>query len=491
MASPCCNRKAGSALASLPCQVRCWASGGEDPWHIVLESVEFPHLFATQFDLTNMSLVDAMEGDEDRLTIVEFYSPSCPHCRHFYPEFERLAMTASLHDHGVSVASVDCVRFGHTCADWGINAYPTLLVAPRSQWVLSSGAGGKDSIVKASNGGEHTGGESAERVARWLQRNTGVDLQPWVVPKEEFAAYLQKSAVAWTANSSADAEQATKGNAWDAQVAAALFLRKALSVHSFLSEAGPGDILLDFMDVLARRFPETSGDSSCRASLSNLVTRVREDWSSLTSRSGLDEDRVRINPDTVEAEWQLCDTPWDDYTAGWRSCKGTVPGTRGFTCGLWTLLHSLAAQGEDAEAQHDLNATRSALGEFFDCVDCREHFMKIPFDSSDGQTKRNAQLWWWRAHNIVNMRVEEIEKDSGDGDPAFPKVMWPTSDICRACRKSQGGGVALLNMHLRQRVTPQRLRAVQFKPLDTATIDLMAEEWDEDEVVAFLTEFYG
>ncbi len=36
------------------------------------------------------------------------------------------------------------------------------------------------------------------------------------------------------------------------------------------------------------------------------------------------------------------------YVQDWFMCKGSKPGTRGYTCGLWLLLHSLAARVEPA-----------------------------------------------------------------------------------------------------------------------------------------------
>ena len=34
----------------------------------------------------------------------------------------------------------------------------------------------------------------------------------------------------------------------------------------------------------------------------------------------------------------------------------------------------------------------------------------------------------------VNRRLESIEKNSGDGDPASPKIQWPPSELCPLCR---------------------------------------------------------
>ena len=33
----------------------------------------------------------------------------------------------------------------------------------------------------------------------------------------------------------------------------------------------------------------------------------------------------------------------------WRSCKGSKEGKRGYTCGLWQMMHSLAARIADED----------------------------------------------------------------------------------------------------------------------------------------------
>jgi hypothetical protein len=63
----------------------------------------------------------------------------------------------------------------------------------------------------------------------------------------------------------------------------------------------------------------------------------------------------------------------------------------------------------------------------------------------------------------VNTRLARSEDESGAGDPAFPKVLWPTRQACPECRKSpaaadQQGGEAV--------------------------------EWDQEAVYRFLTRHY-
>ena len=57
--------------------------------------------------------------------------------------------------------------------------------------------------------------------------------------------------------------------------------------------------------------------------------------------------------------------------------------------------------------------------------------------------------------------MQKDEADSGDGDPAFPKVQWPTQQMCPACHSRSGGdGTA-------------------------------GSGWDEAAVLAFLKQYFG
>ncbi|CEH15440.1 Thioredoxin/protein disulfide isomerase [Ceraceosorus bombacis] len=69
--------------------------------------------------------------------LVEFYSPSCPHCRHFAPVWqdvvevqEHLALTADFH-----MSRVNCLTFGDLCNEQNIEGYPTLKLYADSKYI--------------------------------------------------------------------------------------------------------------------------------------------------------------------------------------------------------------------------------------------------------------------------------------------------------------------------------------------------------------------
>lgn len=148
---------------------------------------------------------------------------------------------------------------------------------------------------------------------------------------------------------------------------------------------------------------------------------------------------------------------------------------------------------------------------FFPCDDCSRHFgtMAAEADALLVQSPDDALLWSWRAHNRVwcspcrpascllwatcssctlpfpkfsrihatagcvpyhhrrpsqvNERVGKQEAEGSDGDPAFPKVQWPPSEVCPACRKRG----------------------------DSDSGSAGSDAWDEAAVLAFLRQYYG
>lgn len=177
--------------------------------------------------------------------------------------------------------------------------------------------------------------------------------------------------------------------------------------------------------------------------------------------------------DLLEHEWQFCNRSWSDIgKSDWRSCKGTYPYMRGYTCGMWSLFHSLAARAVSSPAAV-IGGIRDYVEQFFACADCRTHFLVITYGfERTVRTRRDAVLYLWRAHNEVNARVAKLEAEHGDGDPAFPKAQFPSPELCPLCRRKAskaaghaGGG------------------ALQPGP--------DGEAWDLDVVYDFLTGFYG
>ncbi|OXB67108.1 hypothetical protein ASZ78_005681 [Callipepla squamata] len=131
----------------------------------------------------------------------------------------------------------------------------------------------------------------------------------------------------------------------------------------------------------------------------------------------------------------------------WVGCQGSRPELRGYTCSLWKLFHTLTVQaalrpaallntGLEGNPQIVLQIMRRYIHHFFGCRACAQHFEEMAKESMDSvQTWDKAVLWLWEKHNVVNNRL------AGDltEDPKFPKVQWPTPDLCPACHEEMKG----------------------------------------------------
>uniref|UniRef100_A0A671G7B1 Sulfhydryl oxidase n=1 Tax=Rhinolophus ferrumequinum TaxID=59479 RepID=A0A671G7B1_RHIFE len=131
----------------------------------------------------------------------------------------------------------------------------------------------------------------------------------------------------------------------------------------------------------------------------------------------------------------------------WVGCQGSRPELRGYTCSLWKLFHTLTVEagthpkalddtGFEGDPQAVLQAIRSYIHTFFGCKECGEHFEEMAKESMDSvKTPDQAILWLWQKHNLVNSRLAGHLSE----DPRFPKVPWPTPDLCPACHEETKG----------------------------------------------------
>ncbi|KAJ7298782.1 hypothetical protein O6H91_Y418700 [Diphasiastrum complanatum] len=147
----------------------------------------------------------------------------------------------------------------------------------------------------------------------------------------------------------------------------------------------------------------------------------------------------------------------------WISCRGSRNDTRGYSCGLWLLFHSLSTRVDDTESSAAFEAMHEFISHFFACEDCRKHFLQLSSRAKmEIVSRRDLVLWFWRAHNEVNIRVSSEDAAAGNGDPKFPKGAWPPKDLCSSCRLSAG------------------LATSENTP-----------NWNESAIYSFLLSFYG
>lgn len=434
------------------------------------EKVTFHHfqqVYAA--DLGSDNFIPTLRNSTVEYVLLDFYAPWCPHCQHFAPEFERLSLAIQQHNDKrtqprILSAAVDCVRFAHLCEDWGIKSFPALRWGKRTEVLAGPGPNVKKIEIQPP---------TAETVAQFINSDAFMDVDPSPVRRSDLNPWLQTANGTSAPHYKMPGDTKTQGafnmaDVWDAQIAAGLFIRFALQENRLVGEAKR--TLLDFVSLLGRNFPTRNGASNCRPSFTALYSKLQ---SHSVERPG-----HRVDPDSLEKHWSMCQVDWREYgNRGWGQCQGTWAGKRGFTCGLWTLFHMLAAEATDASAAADLRTVREAISQFFSCAPCRDAFLKIPQPIAENMKRRDVQLWLWNAHNVVNRRVQQIEEENQVGDPQFPKSQWPTPQLCPNCRVAS---------------SPVFLETEEVTPTEVLTLsDSVAKEhWNLREVGSFLDRYY-
>ncbi|XP_054583419.1 sulfhydryl oxidase 2 [Eptesicus fuscus] len=229
-------------------------------------------------------------------------------------------------------------------------------------------------------------------------------------------------------------------------------LRVELAAHRTLAGAEL-KTLKDFVTIVAKLFPG-------RPPVRKLLEMLQE-W-----LASLPLDRVPYNAvlDLVNNKMRISGIFLTNQIK-WVGCQGSRPELRGYTCSLWKLFHTLTVQagthpdalddtGFEDDPQAVLQTIRRYLLTFFGCKECGEHFEEMAKESMDSvKTPDQAILWLWKKHNLVNSRLAGHLSE----DPRFPKVAWPTPDLCPACHE-------------------------ELRGLDS---------WDEEQVLLFLKRHYG
>ncbi|XP_061290056.1 sulfhydryl oxidase 2 [Bos javanicus] len=229
-------------------------------------------------------------------------------------------------------------------------------------------------------------------------------------------------------------------------------LRVELAAHRSLAGVEL-KTLKDFITVLAKLFPG-------RPPVRKLLEMLQE-W-----LASLPLDRIPYDAvlDLVNNKMRISGIFLTNHIK-WVGCQGSRPELRGYSCSLWKLFHTLTVgagthpkaldgTGLEDDPQAVLQTIRRYVHVFFGCKECGEHFEEMAKESIDSvKTPDQAILWLWKKHNLVNSRLAGHPSE----DPKFPKVPWPSPDLCPACHE-------------------------EIKGLGT---------WNEGQVLLFLKQHYG
>ncbi|XP_016685674.2 sulfhydryl oxidase 2 isoform X1 [Gossypium hirsutum] len=407
-------------------------TGGSDPKDYGVE------LNATNFD-------GVLKDTPATYAIVEFFAHWCPACRNYKPHYEKVARLFNgpdaVHPGIILMTRVDCALKINTglCDKFSVSHYPMLFWGPPTKFSTGWKPNQEKSEIR-----EIDNWRTAELLLNWINKQIG---SSYGLDDEKFENEQLPSNISdpgQTAQAIFDVEEATA-------IAFDIILEQKMIKSKTRAS------LIKFLQLLVAHHPS----QRCRKGSAEVLVNFDE-FCPLDMWSSDKHDVPTSNLKEVLHDFQICGK---EVPRGyWMFCHGSRNETRGFSCGLWVLMHSLSVRIEDGESQFAFTSICDFIHNFFICEECRQHFYEMcsrvtsPFKKS-----RDFALWLWSAHNEVNERLMKEEASLKTGDPKFPKTIWPPKQLCPSCYHLQG-------------------------PKDKGTNQI---DWDQNEVFKLLMSYYG
>ncbi|XP_042031397.1 sulfhydryl oxidase 2-like [Salvia splendens] len=392
--------------------------------------------YAVELNATNFDSV--LSETPATHAIVEFFAHWCPACRNYKPQYEKVAKifngADAAHPGIILMTRVDCALKINTnlCDKFSVGHYPTLLWGPPSKFVHGSfdPNQGKGGILSIDDG------RTAERLLNWINKQLS---SSYLLDDQKFEndqLLKNSSDIGQIAQAIYDIEEATS-TAFDI-----ILDHKMIKSETQLS-------LVKFLQLLVVHHPSRR----CRKGTAEIL---------------VDFDNISVDKKETESGFGAGEPRHYDICGKgvprgyWMFCRGSTNKTRGFSCGLWVLLHSLSVRADDGESELAFSTICDFVHNFFVCEECRQHFYSMCSSvSSPFKKSRDFALWLWSAHNKVNERLMKEEPSLGTNDPEFPKIIWPPRQLCPSCYASTTGK------------------------------ESNEIEWDHDKVYTFLKDYYG
>ncbi|KAK9868642.1 hypothetical protein WJX84_009818 [Apatococcus fuscideae] len=367
------------------------------------------------------------EVPADTKVLLEFYAHWCPACQRFAPEYEKLAAVLNAEPKPapkVLVARVDCAEEIALCSEFKIGHYPTIFLGQASEFIRRE---------DPSNGVPQYDlqqGRSAEAIIKWLNEKltASFTLNTGSEPATDQAAFKAGSAASGLRVPIAPkaplrllpldppaSNLSQQVDLRDIEGATLLAMRYMLQNAEALRSPTGQAAAKGFISLMAQAHPS----NRCRTDLQQLQAALPRLW----------PYAYHQGPDASIMQLPICgstlEQPKPSQDPEWFMCQGSKSGSRGYTCGLWLLLHSLAARVEPSKTGGAvwMSAIKGFVGRYFQCSDCAQHFMEMASEPAAAhvKTRKQAIIWMWSAHNRVNARLAEEDADSQAGDPASPK----------------------------------------------------------------------
>ncbi|KAK9052230.1 hypothetical protein SSX86_028858 [Deinandra increscens subsp. villosa] len=410
---------------------------------LILRAIENQPDLAVDLNVTNFDA--ALKDTLANYAIVEFFAHWCPACRNYRSQYAKVARlfngANAVHPGIILMTRVDCANKINTklCDQFSVSHYPSLYWAPPSKFV----GGGWDGKNEKSEVQPIDDGRTADRLLKWINTKLESSYNLEDEKYEKDHPHLNVSDIGQIAHAVYDVEEATS-IAFDI-----IFEHKMINPDT-------RSTLIKFMQLMVSHHPSRR----CRVRSADILANFDDLYTSTKLPASKYESENSTGHGLL-GKFGICGK---EVPRGyWTFCRGSTNDTRGFSCGLWVLLHSLSVRVEDGESQMAFTTTCDFIHQFFICEECRQHFYNMcsrvstPFSST-----REFVLWLWAAHNEVNKRLKNTEESLKTSDPKFPKTIWPTKRLCPTCYSN-------LNQNEK-----------------SSSID-----WDHDEVFKFLSSYYG
>lgn len=410
----------------------------------ILRELNEPDLHDAAVDLNSTNFDSVLRRSPASYAVVEFFASWCPACRNYKPQYEKVAKLFNgpdaAHPGIILMTRVDCAEKINTklCDRFSVSHYPMLFWAPPSKFL----SGGWEPNQKKNEIRPIDDFRKADSLLNWINKQLGSSYR---LDDEKFVndhLALNESDPGQIVRAVYDVEEATS-TAFDIILTHKMIISKTRAP------------LISFLQLLVAHHPS----KRCRKGSADILVNFDDSWPSDLWSVSAQNTIVTPERNAING-FQICGK---EVPRGyWIFCRGSRNETRGFSCGLWVLLHSLSVRIEDGESQLVFTSMCDFIHTFFICEECRQHFYEMCSSVSAPFTKTSdLALWLWSAHNEVNKRLMKEEAHQKTGDPKYPKMIWPPKQLCPSCY------------------------------ISTSQTNNGTYDWNKNEVFKFLVDYYG